>query len=279
MGNYHHHQNPSAFDLDLLVVSDVCDTYPADGLYVIDVNAHSPLIGFTYDGFPIYGAYGYKNTDGTGGIARMKSSYTLRNITTRVNGPYVGQVFTIQNGPNAGNQQVMDLGYFREDYEYINNSEPDYLDEHNGRFAVTPDYPQGVYAYYATVDENHNSAYPYVVGPTYYGNVTGTDVNTINENTTNYDSNLSVVELPENSLDLKIYPNPTQDFIAIQSNLLDKTLQLELVNELGQVVLESEILSGSTLSVLETHTLYNGIYFLKVSYEEQQKSYKIIINK
>jgi hypothetical protein len=217
--------------------------------------------------------------DGSGGIVRMKSSYTLRNMTTRVNGPDVGQVFTIQNGPNAGNQEVMELGYFREDYEYINNSEPDYLDEHNGRFAVTPEYPQGVYAYYTTVDENHNSAYPYVVGPTYYGNVTGTDVNTINENTTNYDSNLSVVELPENSLDLKIFPNPTQDFIAIQSNALDKTLQLKLVNELGQVVLESEILSGSTLSVLETHTLYNGIYFLKVSYQELEKSYKIIINK
>ena len=279
MGNYHHHQNPSAFDLDLLVVSDVCDSYPADGLYVIDVNAHSPLIGFTYDGFPIYGAYAYKNTDGSGGIVRMKSSYTLRNMTTRVNGPDVGQVFTIQNGPNAGNQEVMELGYFREDYEYINNSEPDYLDEHNGRFAVTPEYPQGVYAYYTTVDENHNSAYPYVVGPTFYGNVTGTDVNTINENTTNYDSNLSVVEAPENSLDLKIFPNPTQDFIAIQSNALDKTLQLKLVNELGQVVLESEILSGSTLSVLETHTLYNGIYFLKVSYKELEKSYKIIINK
>jgi hypothetical protein len=118
-----------------------------------------------------------------------------------------------------------------------------------------------------------------VVGPTYYGNVTGTDVNTINENTINYDSNLSVVELPENSLDLKIYPNPTQDFIAIQSNALDKTLQLKLMNELGQVVLESEILSGSTLSVLETHTLYNGIYFLKVSYQKLEKSYKIIINK
>ena len=173
----------------------------------------------------------------------------------------------------------MDLGYFREDYEYIDNSDPDYLDEHNGRFAVTPDYPEGVYAYYATVDENHNSAYPYVVGPTFYGNVTGTDVNTINENTTNYNSNLSVNEHPENILDLKIYPNPNQDFVAIQSNLLDKKLQLQLVNELGQVVLESEILSGSTLNILETHTLYNGIYFLKVSYEKQQKSYKIIINK
>ena len=55
-GNYHHHQNPSAFNLDILVVSDICDTYPADGLYVIEANTHSPLIGFAYDGFTIYGA-------------------------------------------------------------------------------------------------------------------------------------------------------------------------------------------------------------------------------
>jgi hypothetical protein len=40
-GNYHHHQNPSAFNLDLNVISTVCDTYPSDGLYVINsVNIH-----------------------------------------------------------------------------------------------------------------------------------------------------------------------------------------------------------------------------------------------
>ncbi|HRH39185.1 MAG TPA: YHYH protein, partial [Flavobacteriales bacterium] len=36
MGNYHHHQNPSAFNLDLNVISNVCDLYAADGLYAID---------------------------------------------------------------------------------------------------------------------------------------------------------------------------------------------------------------------------------------------------
>jgi hypothetical protein len=30
MGNYHHHQNPSAFNLDLTVISNVCDLYTAD---------------------------------------------------------------------------------------------------------------------------------------------------------------------------------------------------------------------------------------------------------
>nr|MBP9725541.1 YHYH protein [Bacteroidia bacterium] len=129
MGNYHHHQNPSAFKLDLNVVSTICNLYDADGLYVIDSTKHAPLIGFAYDGFPIYGAYAYKNVDGTGGIVRMKSSYTLRNITTRTSGPNVNA-----NYP---------LGYFREDYQYNATSAntPDYLDEHNGRFCVTPEYP------------------------------------------------------------------------------------------------------------------------------------------
>ena len=82
-GNYHHHQNPSAYKLDLNVISSICSLYDADGLYAIDANVHSPLIGFAADGFPIYGAYGYKNADGTGGITRIKSGYQLRNITTR----------------------------------------------------------------------------------------------------------------------------------------------------------------------------------------------------
>ena len=64
MGNYHHHQNPSAFKLDKTVISDICNLYDADGLYVIDDTKHAPLIGFAYDGFPIYGAYGYTKKDG-----------------------------------------------------------------------------------------------------------------------------------------------------------------------------------------------------------------------
>jgi YHYH protein len=41
MGNYHHHQNPSAFKLDLNVVSNICNLYDADGLYTIDSTRHS----------------------------------------------------------------------------------------------------------------------------------------------------------------------------------------------------------------------------------------------
>ena len=51
------------------------------------------------------------------------------------------------------------LGAYIEDHEYVEGS--GHLDEFNGRFAVTPEYPEGTYAYYATVDADHNGQYPY----------------------------------------------------------------------------------------------------------------------
>ena len=40
-------------------------------------------------------------------------------------------------------------GFFVEDFVFTDNGD---LDKHNGRFCVTPDYPNGVYAYFATID-------------------------------------------------------------------------------------------------------------------------------
>ena len=181
MGNYHHHQNPSAFKLDKTVISTICSLYDSDGLYTINANVHSPLIGFAYDGFPIYGAYGYKNKDGSGGIVRMKSSFQLRSISVRT---HYADGTDVLDGPAVNT--TYPLGYFREDYVYVSHSEPDYLDDHNGRFCVTPEYPNGIYAYFSTVDDNWNSAYPYVVGPTFYGIKTATKVPSITEPTTVY---------------------------------------------------------------------------------------------
>lgn len=267
MGNYHHHQNPSAFNLDLVVKSNICDTYPADGLYVINTTQHSPLIGFAYDGFPIYGAYGYANTNGTGGIVRIKSSYQLRTNTTRANGPAINQVVGTQTFFN---------GYFREDYEYVAHpSDQSYLDEHNGRFCVTPEYPAGTYAYFCTVDENHNSAYPYAVGPTFYGNKVVTTVTSVPSGTTT----LSSTDFESSIKNVVIYPNPAQEFIAIQSELVTNDLDVILVNELGQIIKKSKILQGSTLSILEIDDVYNGIYFVKIGNGNETSTHKVIIKK
>lgn len=272
MGNYHHHQNPSAFKLDLNVISTICNLYDADGLYVIDSTQHSPLLGYSYDGFPIYGAYSYQNTNGTGPVVRMKSGYHLRSITTRT---------TYANGsavtPGPAVSTTYPLGYFREDYEYMASANPDQLDEHNGRFCVTPEYPAGTYAYFCTVDSNWNSAYPYAIGPTYYGTKTGLKVNSITEPVTQYIPSASGLTTVNES-QVSIFPNPTGDFIAVQLTALNENgVELRLTDMRGRVVQTGFIAQGSTISYLDTRTLYSGNYLLQIISAEQVISRKIAV--
>lgn len=56
-------------------------------------------------------------------------------------------------------------------------------------------------------------------------------------------------------------------------------LKAELIDQLGKVIKSSQILQGSTLSIIETDTLYNGIYFLRISDSKNSKTYKVVINK
>lgn len=272
MGNYHHHQNPSAFSLDRVVVSNICDLYPADGLYAIDSTRHSPLLGFAYDGFPIYGAYGYKNTDGTGGIVRIQSGYHLRNISARTHHANGNDVAV---GPAVS--ATYPLGYFREDYEYIASTDPEVLDDHNGRFCVTPEYPQGTYAYFCTVDANWNSAYPYAVGPTFYGVRTASKVQSIGETVQTYDPTTATHE-SATALKVAIYPNPADEFIAVQiPGLLRQKVQLRLYDLSGKLQQTADIESGSTLSYLDVRTLYPGVYLVAVYAEGREVAVKKVV--
>jgi hypothetical protein len=265
MGNYHHHQNPSAFDLDLAVVSTVCNLYDADGLYKIDSTKHSPLIGFAYDGFPIYGAYGYKNTDGTGGITRMKSSYSLK--TTRVTG-------------TVPSTTTYPLGYFREDYTFVANTASDYLDVHNGRVCITPEYPKGIYCYFTTVDAKWNSAYPYAVGPTFYGIVASSKVGSVTETVTTYTKTTPTTEASLNSLDINIFPNPNADLIAVQlGNLVKEDYTVELLDITGKLVQKTQINKGSTIAYFDTQALYAGTYCVRISSGQAQVTRKVVVQK
>jgi hypothetical protein len=116
---------------------------------------HSPIIGWAYDGNPIYGPYGYVSKQG-GIISPMKSGYEL-------------DVSSLEQRPN------FPLGFFVEDYKYSSKSDETFLDENNGRFCITPEYPNGTYAYFSTInaDSIDNSGvfkncrrpiFPYLIG-------------------------------------------------------------------------------------------------------------------
>lgn len=90
--------------------------------------AASPLIGYAADGFPIYAL----RADVGGRVQDMKSSYRLRS------GNRDGA-----NGPNGRYD-----GTFVQDYRFVKGAGD--LDECNGAFVTSSDYPNGTYAYFLT---------------------------------------------------------------------------------------------------------------------------------
>lgn len=152
------------------------------------ITQHSKIVGYAWDGNPIYGPFGYKNANGTGGLIFNTSSYQLSS-TPRLS----GNGASIVNGLLLGNLATPD-GTYIEDFIYQPNSGT--LDECNGRFVVTPDYPNGVYAYFCTISSdsgNVNATYPYILGPSYNSKPYGLRYTYINGNNTPVYPNGNVV--------------------------------------------------------------------------------------
>jgi hypothetical protein len=158
------------------------------------------------------------------------------------------------------------LGYFREDYEYIPHvGQADYLDSHNGRFCVTPEYPNGTYCYFATVDANWNSVYPYLVGPTYYGVASASKVTSITEPTTIYSSTAGITQSELDQLTIQLVPNPASEIVVIQvKGLVDEQLTVTLLELSGKIIATQYIQPGSTITYFDTQTLYAGEYIVSI---------------
>lgn len=121
-GSYHYHGIPEGF------VAKLSGGNPAMN-----------LIGWAADGFPIYARYGYSEaTDSTSGIKVMKGSY--------------GFVKDIDS--SRPSTDLYALGTFGQDWEFVEGSGD--LDRCNGRWGVTPEFPLGIYHYFAT------DTYPYL---------------------------------------------------------------------------------------------------------------------
>lgn len=135
---------------------------------------HSPILGFAYDGNPIYGPYGFSdpgNANST--VVKINSGYQLK--TSRQNGPSLVEY---------------ELGTFVDDYVWTPsvNSGKTELDENNGRFCVTPEYPKGTYAYFVTINSSGQPVFPYIIGRNFYSLPVDS----------NYNSNISQDDLPKN---------------------------------------------------------------------------------
>ena len=91
------------------------------------------LIGWAADGFPIYARYGHTDAnDASSNLISMTGSYQL-----------VSEVSS-----SRPSTSTYALGTFTQDWEYVEGSGD--LDECNGRVGVTPEFPEGIYHYFAT---------------------------------------------------------------------------------------------------------------------------------
>lgn len=175
--------------------------------------SHSPIIGWAYDGCPIYGPYGFSDPQNpNSNIKILKPGYALDSSV-------------VVDRPSD-----FDDGFFVEDYRFVDNGD---LDANNGRFCKTPDFPNGVYAYFAGITtstgplELYSPEFPYFIGDKF-----------------NY---TPVFE----NFDFKL----DQDFDFNNSQLIRNTLPYNVTNEYGgnDFIIEPNEISSQS-SVIESIT-------------------------
>lgn len=112
-GDYHYHKVTSA--------------------WLSKTAAHSPIVGWAADGFPVYLRYGYADPSRSGAVKNLASSFRLKS-GSRPSG--------------SGNPGGTYDGNYVADYEYVAGLGD--LDQCNGRLCVTPEFSGGMYAYFLT---------------------------------------------------------------------------------------------------------------------------------
>ena len=198
---HHYHANAPAVRH---LLGDSVDYNESLNRYTEKFNGnHSPILGWVADGHPIYGPYGYSDAmdpnseirimisgyqkrDGTNGSTNLSS--TGRRSLPKWANTLQGRdlvLSSIEYGPNVSTTYI--LGHYLEDYAYKGNLGLDQgsdfdLDQYNGRYCVTPEFPDGVWAYFTTIEDNGIPVFPYNVGRNFYGTPTGGTVNSIPNN-------------------------------------------------------------------------------------------------
>lgn len=186
-----------------------------------DGQLHSPILGYAYDGNPIYGPYGFENPlDTSSSVIRMSTSYKID-----------------PNYENRPGTSLYPIGSLVEDYKYQHRLGT--LDENNGRFCVTPDYPNGVYAYFITVDDSDLPTFPYILGENYYSIPVDS----------NYNKSISQLDIPRKVKRFRVPGMPSNGNQTIAS--------VETVNSGGVSSFDS-VFSSNNLSVGSTAFINNN---------------------
>ena len=200
-GVYHYHASPMALRY---LLGDNVSFNSTNKLYTANTNAptkHSPIIAWANDGYPIYGPFGYSSaSNSAGGVRRMISGFVPRDgangttnlsVAGRTSLPLWAQRVQSRTTLTAGQygpavSTSFPLSRYSEDNDYLGDIGQTQgvgfdLDEYNGRLCVTPEFPNGTYAYFSCISASGAPVFPYNVGRQYYGSPTAGTVTSVAE--------------------------------------------------------------------------------------------------
>lgn len=210
--NHHYHANAPA--LRHLMGDSVDHDPVANTYAEVPNGSHSPIIGWFRDGYPLYGPYGYSDpNDPTSPVRRMISGYQKRDGSNGSTDLGIPVANTLQGSPtgrtnlpawvprNEGGSAALPqssygppvsndypIGHYLQDYAYKGDlgltqydgtgvfDEATHFDlnEYNVRFCVTPEFPEGTWAYFTNIEADGTPVYPYNISRYYFGNPSGT---------------------------------------------------------------------------------------------------------
>ena len=191
-----------------------------DNIFLDNSSKISGIIGWAYDGNPIYGPYGSKDPNESSVAEILTSGYTKNSNL-------------VEDRPSTS---IFPEGFFVEDYTYDNSGD---LDEYNGRFEKNSDFPNGVYAYHALLDGNGKGVFPYFIGDKYYSSPEKENFDDIDQT---FDFNNS--NLKRNTFPYKLFDSSSENnFIR---NTIEKEHRIEIVSTSSGSIESFNINDGGT---------------------------------
>ena len=219
---------------------------------------HSPILGWAFDGNPIYGPYGYIDaTDQSSGVRRIRSSYKIKDVL--IYDAATNPTPVRADGPLLSNYSA---GSFIEDYEYTFQYGD--LDQYNGRFCKTPEFPEGIYAYFVSIDASDagNPIFPYICGSQLYSKA---DEWNYSQNAVQTNIPLGVVRFrdPYEDVDIDIDRQPNQDTDILVTEFGEELIfEIEDTNRDGVI---NNLEDSTPINIAEEPVLQLFDYYPKVS--------------
>ncbi len=186
----------------------------------------SPIIGWAYDGNPIFGPFATRDPKQNTGI------------TTYVRSGYQLASHLVPNRPDPGEYPA---GFFVEDYKFMGTGD---LDVHNGRWFVSDDFPDGIYGYVATLEIDPGTglpraSFPYYIGDTYIAPKASQSIS--------QDDDINALNLSRNTYPYRLKSNSASYDFVIEAD--------ELIGQEG--VIDSVFTGGvEQLEIVEAGDLY-----------------------